>query len=84
MRGVLKQGAALGVAAFISRFVERKEGEWLKEKDNVGYTILERALLYKAPEAVVLALLAAWPDAVREKDTNNGARCIAITLHLDC
>ena len=73
----LKQGAALVVAVFMSWFGARKEGEWLKEKDNQcdradrwerGNTPLHLALLYKAPAAVAMALHAAWPDAVKEKN----------------
>ena len=49
----------------------RKEGEWLKEKDEThGATPLHWALVNSAPEAVVVALAAAWPDAAKEK--NNG------------
>ena len=63
----LQQGAALVVAVFMTWFGARNEGEWLKEKDKYGYTPLYKALESNAPEAVVIALLAAWPDAAKAK-----------------
>ena len=78
----LKQGAALVVAVFLSWFGARKEGEWLKEKDNNGRTLLLKALMYKAPEAVVMALFEAWPDAVKEK-ADNGYTPLRFQSHLD-
>ena len=57
------------VAVFMSWFDTRKEGQWLKEIDlGYGYTALHVALMYKAPEAVAMALFEAWPDAVKETD----------------
>ena len=58
----------MDVAYFMSWFNARREGKWLKEKDWNGDTPLYRALQYKAPEAVAMALFEAWPDVVKEKD----------------
>ena len=66
----LKQGAALVVAVFLSWFGVHKDGEWLKEKNTYGSTPLHLALAYEAPEAVVMVLFAAWPDAAKEKKKN--------------
>ena len=64
----LEQGAALVVAVFLSWFDARKEGEWLKEKDDDGDTLLHLALYYKAPQAVAMAMFKAWPDAAKVKN----------------
>ena len=73
----LEQGVALDVAVFMSWFDARKEGAWLTEKDWNGDTPLLKALMYKAPEAVVMALFEAWPGAVKEQ-SNGGS----IPLHI--
>ena len=76
----LQQGAALVVAVFMSWFVVHKEGEWIKEKDLYGNTLLHCALKTKTPEAVVTALLAAWPDAAKEKDNTYGKTPLHLAL----
>ena len=75
----LRQGAALNVAEFMSWFGARKEGEWLKEKDNNGNTLLLYALIYKVPEAVAMTLFEAWPDAVNEQ-SHQGATPLYLAL----
>ena len=67
--GHLSQGAALDVAGFMSWFNVRKEGEWLRETGFLRHawdTPLHCALRYNAPDVVVMAILAAWPDALKE------------------
>ena len=57
------------VAVFMSWFDAHKGGQWLKETDNKnGNTPLHFALEKQTPEAVTLALLAAWPDAAKVKN----------------
>lgn len=44
------------------------EAAGVKDVDRAGDTILHLALQYNASDAVEMALLAAWPDAVKEKN----------------
>lgn len=64
----LNQRSSLNVHVFLGWFEEHKkeDAEWIKVKDKNGDTLLHLSLKRKAPEAVVLALLGAWPGAVKE------------------
>lgn len=71
MRMVVGRGEA-GIAseiestnAFLTWLRKSEDrGEWIKEKDGNNHTLLLYALHYKVPDAVTLAVLAAWPGAV--------------------
>ena len=59
------------VAVFLSWFSARRDGDFLREKDDgFGCTLLHFALRSNTPNAVVMALVAAWPGAVKEKEKN--------------
>lgn len=64
----LNQRSSLNAHVFLGWFEEhtKEDAEWIKVKDVNGDTLLHLSLKKKAPEAVALALLGAWPGAVKE------------------
>jgi ankyrin repeat protein len=64
----LHQGPRLNVAEFAAWFDANNDGEWVKEKDRYGKTLLQFGMVNKAPAEVIKLLVEACPQAVKVKD----------------
>jgi ankyrin repeat protein len=62
------QGPSLNVADFAAWFGANNDGEWVKEKDEDGWTPLHLGMQHNAPEEVIRLLVEAWAAGVGEKD----------------
>ena len=68
----LEQGENVDLAVFMT-WLDKQDGEWIKKKSGIHLTPLHHAMKAAAwrgtpDDAVVLAVLAAWPDAVKCTD----------------
>jgi hypothetical protein len=61
-------GPALNVAEFVAWFGAHNDGEWVKENDEDGYTLLHIGMKNKAPAEVIKLLVEACPEAVKGED----------------
>ena len=62
--------------------LEGKPCPWIEGKDEDDWTVLHYALKYKASQAVVMAVLTAWPNAAKVHDRwGNYPLHIALAFH---
>ena len=60
----------------------KENGAWIEGKDEDDWTVLHYALKYKASQAVVMAVFAAWPNAAKVRDRwGNYPLHIAVAFH---
>jgi hypothetical protein len=61
-------GPSLDVTESVAWFGANNDGEWIKEKDRDGNTLLHLGMWKKVPAAVIRLLVEAWPKGAEATD----------------